>query len=173
MGKFKRSQEQKGAIARHQAVELDYDQTYRCPACGSGQISAITLMDVFACDFCRHIFTANLQTQSVQLADSTQPRAWYWSGGQWRTAYQRDTSAYLVWIFCSGLTAVPVTMIALSNYVFPPLESSDFPLMWTGLTLLFHVLMAGWLLAEYHRWPWYIANRVRWQRWRERWATDS
>ena len=172
MSRFEYGQEQGEAVPQHQAI-LAYDQTYRCPACGSGQLSAIALMDVFACDFCRHMFTANLQTQSVQLADSTQPRAWYWNGGSWRTAYQRDTSAYLIWIFCSGLTAVPVTMIALSNYVFPPLDRSDFPLMWTGLTLLCHALIAGWLLAEYHRWPWYTANRVRWQRWRERWAANS
>ncbi len=174
MGKFSHSLGQGNSSARPQDIDrLAYDQTYRCPACGSGQLSAIALMDIFACDFCRHMFTANLQAQSVQLADSTQPRAWYWNGEQWRTAYQRDTSAYLVWSFCSGLTAVPVALIALSNYVFPPLESSDFPRIWTGLTLLSHVLISAWLLAEYHRWPWYVASRVRLQRLRERWAADS
>ncbi|MGB7086666.1 MAG: hypothetical protein WBD47_14005 [Phormidesmis sp.] len=152
---------------------LTLDRTYRCPACESGELHAIALMDAFSCSFCRHIFTANLQTQSLQLADSLQPMAWSWNGQRWRTAYQVDTAAYIVWGFAGGLTIVPVGLIALSNYVFPPLETSNFPLVWTGLTLLSHSVMSIWLLAEYHRWPWYIASRIRLQRLRERWFTTD
>ena len=145
---------------------LAYEEVYRCPACGSGELCAITLMDAFSCDFCRHIFTANLATQSVHLADSLHPTAWYWNGSQWRTASQRDTAAYLVWGFASGLAVVPVGLIALSNYIFPPLEASSFPLTWTGLTLLNHGIISVWLLAEYHRWPWYVASKIRlWRFW--------
>ncbi len=143
---------------------LSYEQVYRCPACGKGELRAVSLMDVFACNFCRHLFTANLQTQAVQLADSLQPMAWIWNGRRWRAAYQADTTAALLWIFASVLTLTPVTLIALSNYVFPPLEDSHFPTVWIGLTLGSHALISAWLLAEYHQWPWYIASGIRWQR---------
>lgn len=170
MGEFERSG-QRGSSGLHQhgrrlERSLSYEEAYRCPACGTGEMSAIALMDAFSCDFCRHIFTANLTTQSVHLADSLHPAAWYWNGRQWRTASQRDTAAYLVWSFAGGLATVPVGLIALSNYVFPPLEDSSFPLMWTGLTLVNHGIISIWLLAEYHRWPWYVASKIRlWRFW--------
>lgn len=151
---------------------LSYQETYQCPACRSGQLNAIALMDVFACDFCRHMFTANLQTQSVHLADSLSPMAWQWQGSGWRAAHHGSTSAALIWAFCSGLTVVPVALIALSNYVFPPLEGSNFPLMWIALTWVSHSAMALWLLAEYHRWPWYVSSGIRWRRWREQWQEN-
>jgi hypothetical protein len=155
---------------------LDLEETYPCPACGSGELSAIALMDIFACNFCRHVFTTNLQAQSLHLADSLQPMAWQWNGKRWRTAQQGDTSAAVVWIFAAVLTVLPVSLIAISNYVFPALESSkdsaSFPLTWTALTLLSHGFMSGWLLAEYHRWPWYVGSRVRLRRWKERWSSD-
>lgn len=154
-------------------VPLSYDSTYRCPVCGSGDISAITLMDVFACDFCGHMFTADLEAQSVQLADTVRSRIWHWNGRRWRTAQQRDTAAALVWGFSAALTIVPATLIALSNYIFPPLEASSFPLMWIGLTLVAHAAIASWLLAEYHRWPWYVSSRIRLRRLKERWFPND
>ena len=150
-------------------ISLNYGLTYRCPACASGELNAIAMMDVFACDFCRHMFTANLDLQSVQLADTVRSKIWHWNGWRWRTEQQRDTAAALVWAFSAGLTVVPVTLIALSNYVFPPLEASNFPLMWVELTLVAHAVMSGWLLAEYHHWPWYISGRIRLKRMQERW----
>lgn len=146
---------------------LQYEDTYLCPACGSGHIRAVALMDVFACDFCRHMFTVNLQTQSLQLADSLQPMAWRWTGRRWRGAHQSDTAASLVWGFAAGLVIAPVLIISLSNYVFPPSGGFRFVLIWIGLTGLSHSLMSGWLLAEYHRWPWYVSSRIRIRRWRE------
>lgn len=150
-----------------EAKRLTYEESYRCPACASGDLSAIALMDIFACDFCRHMFTANLTNQSIQLADSLQPMAWQWNGWRWQTAQQSSTAAALIWTFTSGLTLAPVAIIALSNYIFPPLESTGFPIMWTMLTLACHSVMSIWLLAEYHRWPWYISSRIRLGRLRE------
>ncbi len=147
---------------------LSYGGTYRCPACASGDLNAIALMDVFACDFCRHIFSANLENQSVHLADSLQPMAWQWNGWRWRTAQQSDTTAGVIWAFTLGLTLAPVVIIALSNYVFPPLDSTGFPRLWTALTLGSHSTISVWLLAEYYRWPWYISSRIRLNRLRER-----
>lgn len=146
---------------------LSYEESYRCPACAQGNLSAIALMDIFACDFCRHMFTANLQTQSVHLADSLQPMAWQWTGHRWRAAHQAETSAYIIWSFAAVLLMGPVTLIALPNYIFPPSGGLRFVVSWCLLTLLSHGLIAGWLLAEYQRWPWYIASQARFSRWRE------
>ena len=148
--------------------ELSYQQVYSCPACGSGELSAMAMMDVFSCSFCRHIFTANLQTQSVQLADSLQPMGWQWTGRRWRAAHQSDTKAALVWIFCVILTVTPVLLIAVSNYIFPPSGGIRFVVGWVALTGIAHSLISGWLLSEYHQWPWYVANRIRVQRIKER-----
>lgn len=154
-------------------VPLSYDLTYRCPACATGELYALTMMDVFACDFCRHMFTANLETQSVQLADTVRSRVWHWNGWRWRTAQQRDTAAALVWGFAAAITVIPATLIALSNYIFPPLEASNFPLMWIELTLTAHAAIACWLLAEYHHWPWYVSSRIRLKQFRERWFSSA
>jgi len=154
-----------------QPASLNYQQVYSCPACGSGELSAMAMMDVFACDFCRHMFTANLQTQSIHLADSLQPIAWNWTGWRWRSAYQSDTAAGLVWLFALILTVLPVLLISISNYVFPPSNGWKFVFSWIALTGLSHSLISGWLLAEYHRWPWYVASRIRLQRLKEQWAS--
>ncbi|MEL7350055.1 MAG: hypothetical protein AAF171_27095 [Cyanobacteria bacterium P01_A01_bin.116] len=153
--------------ASNQARSLSYEQTYRCPACGSGDLSAIALMDVFGCDFCRHLFTANLNTQTLQLADEQRPRAWQWTGERWRTRQQSHASTPVLWTFTTGLTLTPVLLIALSNYIFPPLDGSNFPVVWSLLTLMSHSAISAWLLAEYYRWPWYVSSRIRWQRLRE------
>ena len=149
---------------------LSYQQVYRCPVCGSGQISAIAMMDVFACDFCRHMLTANLQAQSVQLADSLRPMGWYWTGYRWRAAHQSETKATLVWAFCIFLILTPVLLISVSNYVFPPSGGVKFVVSWILLTGIAHGLIAGWLLSEYHRWTWYIASKIRLQRLKEQFA---
>ena len=143
---------------------LSYSKTYCCPACASGELSAIALMDAFACDFCRHLFTANLETQAVQLADSVPSRAWEWTGDRWQVANQPEVSALLVWVVAGLIAIAPLTIIAVSNYIFPPSGSLKFVLVWLVLTGISHGVMAAWLLLAYHRWPWYVAGLVRLQR---------
>ncbi|MFK8182359.1 MAG: hypothetical protein AB8B99_03230 [Phormidesmis sp.] len=146
---------------------LTYEESYRCPACGSGDLRAIALMDAFGCSFCQQMFTANLNTQSVHLEGGVQPMAWKWDGWKWRSAHQSETAEVFIWGFSSALAMTPVSLIILGNYIFPPLEGSSFPVVWSLLTLACHGLMAGLLLAEYHRWPWYISSQIRFQRWRQ------
>ncbi|MEO0768449.1 MAG: hypothetical protein AAFY72_03295 [Cyanobacteria bacterium J06649_4] len=155
-----------------QGAALSMTGQYRCPACGSGEVSAIALMDVFACDFCRHMFTVNLQTQSLQMADSLQPIAWQWTGRRWRAAHQGETATFLVWGFSVVLSILPTALIGLSNYIFPPTGGLRFVMTWIGLTWVSHSLMSLWLLAEFHRWPWYISARIRLQRWQASWAAE-
>ncbi|MEL6553898.1 MAG: hypothetical protein AAFQ63_10625 [Cyanobacteria bacterium J06621_11] len=164
---IKKPVKQRAKQTAKQPTTLNYQQGYSCPACGSGDLRAMAMMDVFACDFCRHMFTANLQTQSLQLADSLQPRAWQWTGYRWRAAHQRETKAALVWAFSLILTVAPVLLISVSNYIFPPSGGLKFVLSWVTLTGVTHGLISAWLLSEYHQWPWYVASRIRLQRMRE------
>ncbi|MBE9080182.1 hypothetical protein IQ241_23320 [Romeria aff. gracilis LEGE 07310] len=162
-----------GAVASdsNPSRQLAFHDSYRCPMCCHGQLSGLTLMDAFACDFCRHIFTANLSAQSLQVADSAQPMAWRWNGQRWRAAQRADLEVTaLIWLFGLSLACFPTGIIALSNYIFPPLESSSqsFPLVWTGLTFLIHGSLVFWLLAEHYQWPPYITAKIRLRRLSER-----
>jgi len=146
---------------------LTYQETYLCPICRHGQIEAMALMDAFACDFCRHIFTANLRDQSIRVEDSSQPMTWRWTGRNWLMANQLDMDlTTLVWFVGSLLVVFPPLLIWLSSYLFPPLPGSKwywFPTVWAGLTFCVHSLGVAWLLAEHYQIPLYITCKVRLQ----------
>jgi rubredoxin len=65
-------------------TRLNYHDTYSCPVCRHGKIAALTLMEAYACNFCQHIFTANLEQQVLKMADSQLPLTWYWNGKYWQ-----------------------------------------------------------------------------------------
>lgn len=143
---------------------LDYQGSYRCPVCRHGFIAGLTLMDAFACNFCRHIFTANLVTQTVQVADSSQPMVWHWNGQRWLSgAFQeRHVTALIGWV-AMAVVVLPPTLVGLSAYTFPPLPGSGwawFPMAWAGSTLLIHLAMVGWLLAEYYQFSPYVTGKI-------------
>ncbi|GAB4159823.1 MAG: hypothetical protein Fur0046_39110 [Cyanobacteria bacterium J069] len=144
---------------------LNFGDRYTCPACRHGEITGLTLMDAFACNFCRHIFTANLSEQSVQVADSVQPMIWRWTGWNWQSAYQADPNlTTFVWLIAGMLVVLPTGIVWLSSYTFPPLPGSPwawFPVVWVSITLSAHLLMVGWLLAEHYQFPPYISSKVR------------
>lgn len=144
--------------------QLSLQDSYTCPICRHGQISGMTLMDTLACNFCRHIFTANLTEQSVQVVDSSQPMTWRWTGRRWQAAYRDDLNlALALWLIAFVLATVPSGMVWLSAYIFPPLPNSNwawFPLFWVGCTFTAHLLMAGWLLAEYYQLPFYMTGKI-------------
>lgn len=146
---------------------LSYEEHYVCPVCAHGEMSALVLTEAFACNFCRHIFTANLKDQSVQVVDSVQPMVWYWTGERWRGAPQPDASlTAIVWGFALALACLPATLIGISSYLFPALDGgvSRFSLLWTGSTFLIHILIVFWLIAEHYQWPWYVAAKVHLRR---------
>lgn len=151
---------------------LSLEGVYICPICRHGQISALVLTDAFGCDFCRHIFTANLATQSVHVVDSAQPLAWRWNGRAWSPAYRgrRDLSL-TIWIVGIILITLPTILVGASAYLFPPLDGSAcqwFPLLWVGLTFSTHLALVSWLVAEYYQLPWYITLKFRLLELRER-----
>lgn len=148
---------------------LSYQGSYLCPICRHGQITGLTLMDAFACSFCRHIFTANVQQQTVQVVDSSQPLTWRWNGRNWQSTHQDDPSLTAVlWLIGVVLVTLPASIVWLMSYLFPPLPGSVwswFPGIWIGCTLGVHLLMVGWLLAEHYQLPLYVASRVRLRQW--------
>ncbi len=153
----------------YECHSLNYQDTYVCPVCRHGHISAIALMDAFACDFCRHIFTANLRDQSIRVEDSSQPMTWRWNGQSWQAANRVDQDlSFIVWLVGVALVALPPTLIWLSSHTFPPMRGSAwywFPTVWVSLAFFSHFSFVAWLLVEHYQLPIYVAGKVRLQRW--------
>ena len=151
---------------------LNFHETYLCPVCRHGQIAELTLMDAFACNFCRHIFTANLREQSIHVEDSSQPMTWRWNGRNWQAANQLDVDLTLViWIVGVILVVLPPTLIFLSSRIVPPLDGSTLawlPNVWVGLTFLTHFAFVAWLMVEHYQLPIYVSSKVRIRQWLER-----
>lgn len=154
--------------ASSKGVPLEQMPSYRCPACGYGDFTKIALMDVWGCSFCQHLFSLNFHSQTAQLADTLPPRLWYWRDNRWQVSPHDRNADTLIGLFVGMLLVAPVTIIGALNYIFPPLEHSEFPAVWFILTWVSHGSIALWLLAEYHRWPWYIAGGIRLRRLKER-----
>lgn len=151
---------------------LNYYDVYTCPVCRYGEISVLTLTESFACNFCRHIFTANLDEQSLILADGTQPLAWRWTGFKWKLAQQRNYElTFVLWLLAVALVVLPTSIVAVSAYIFPTEEGSfgsSFPKVWIGLTFLSHFAFVFWLLAENYQLPFYTFLKVKLRNWRNR-----
>lgn len=84
----------------HQSqINLNYYNAYHCPVCRHGEITTLPLMEAFACNFCRHIFTANLDKQAITIADSQLPLTWYWTGKNWQglRSSQKMQWGYRLW----------------------------------------------------------------------------
>jgi hypothetical protein len=143
-----------------------------CPLCRQGQLEALVLTDAFACDFCRHILSADIQQQQVQVVDSSQPMAWRWTGEGWRSLHHPDTQLTpLIWIAAGLLLLVPSSLVAVASYLFPPLNPTPGPSfgeVWASLTLACHVAIVLWLLGEHYQVPMYVAAKVRWLQQRTR-----
>jgi hypothetical protein len=149
--------------------DLSYQGIYTCPICRHGQISGLILMDAFACNFCRHIFTANLNAQSLRLEDSPQSVQWRWTSRGWKPLQSLDKDVTLaVWLMAIALLILPPGLIGLSYHTFPPLPDStwsSFPLVWTATSFALHALLVLWLLLEHHQFGPYVSLRLGWQRW--------
>jgi ribosomal protein L37AE/L43A len=153
-------------------LNLNYSDRYRCPLCQHGTLSSLVLMDVFACDFCRHMFTANLENQVLRVEDSLQNLAWRWNGQRWLGIGQGDGDlSGIMWFFCLGLMIFPALLVGLPMLIFEPLPGSAaswFPQFWFVATLLVHLGLGGWPLMEYHQFSPYIAAKTRFRIWRSR-----
>lgn len=146
---------------------LDYGEVYTCPICRHGQLTAMTLMDAFACNFCRHIFAANLSEQSIRVVDSSQPTVWRWTGRSWQSAYYTNADVSVtLWSLGLLVVTLPPLIVWLSFYTFPPLVDSPLawlPQAWFYLTLLSHLLIMSWLLVEHYQLSFYLVWKLQLQ----------
>ncbi len=147
---------------------LSHENTYQCPVCRHGQLSGLTLMDAMACDFCRHIFTLDLEQQILRIEDSSQPTTWRWTGRSWLPLRHHSPDLLTgVWMFAIALTVMPGLLVWLSYQTFPPLPNSRgawLPGVWTLLTVAAHSSIVLWLLCEYYQFSLYVSTKIRLQR---------
>ena len=122
-------------------------------------------MDAFSCDFCRHIFTANLLDQTVRVEDSSYPMTWRWNGRKWQSLGQPGEELTIaVWLVAVALVLLPPLLIWVSSHTFPPLQDSErnwFPTVWISLTFTMHFLFVAWVLLEHYQAPIYVSCRIR------------
>jgi hypothetical protein len=151
---------------------LRYEDNYPCPFCRQGQIRCLYLMEVFSCDLCDRIFSANLAQQTLKLETGVGPRAkqWYWCGDRWRSRRQ-SASELIVGLQLLSIVIIllPAALIGISGYMFPPLptqQSIGFPVLWTALTGASHLAIVLWFWLEYYQISVWVILRVRLQRWR-------
>ncbi|MBW4665587.1 MAG: hypothetical protein KME01_15560 [Chroococcus sp. CMT-3BRIN-NPC107] len=151
---------------------LNLQEVYPCPICQVGEIATMPLMEAMACQFCHHIFTANLEKQQLQMADRQPPLTWRWDGKSWSQRRLKDVE--IGWGYTLGAIAfviLPTTLIGITVYARPPLLSSPlswFPVFWMGLTFCLHLGIIAQLVIEFLDFPfWAYLNRKLqsiWQR---------
>jgi hypothetical protein len=143
--------------SKNKSRSLTYQGDYPCPVCRFNQLQAMPLMEAMACDCCRHIFTADWERQLLRMADGHPPLTWYWNGRRW-TGVNLEGAEWggVYWLFAGAFVLLPTTIIGLAAYTFPPSPDSAFswfPTAWTGLTLLSHLTIVGWLVMEFYQFP--------------------
>lgn len=147
------------------ANRLHYQGIYPCPICRVGQIQGMPLMDAMACEACRHIFVADLEQQLLKMTDRQPPLTWRWTGKTWVGAHLQGVEwGWVTWIFAAVFVILPATLIGVAAYTFPPTPGSRLawlPLVWTGLTFLFHLAVIIWLLMEFYQFPLGVYLRTR------------
>lgn len=152
---------------------LSLDDSFPCPVCRQGKIEALVLTEAFACEFCRHILSANLPEQQVKIVDSSQPLTWLWNGTRWRLARGENAQelSAIVLLTATMLIVIPAGIVWLSGALFPPLEPTSavpFATLWAGITLAAHLGFVLWLIGEYYQIPFYVAAKIRIMRLRTR-----
>jgi hypothetical protein len=136
---------------------LNYHDVYPCPVCRHGEISTLPLMEAYACNFCQHIFTANLERQMLKMADSQLALSWYWNGRHWNGLRSEGTEMGALSLLAAVLfVLLPTAIVAISSYLFPPVAGSPLswlPLFWSILTFAAHLICILWLILEYYQFP--------------------
>lgn len=148
--------------------QLNYHSVYSCPICRCGEISTLPLMEAFACNFCHHIFSADMQQNSVKVVDTQLSVTWRWDGQNWKR-FNHNQVNWRWWYLAGGIAFVliPPLLLAAAVYCFPPLPGSPlswFPLAWTFLAFLSHLGCLLWLVLEYYQLP----LGLYWRAWQQR-----
>lgn len=145
-------------------TNLNLHDIYYCPVCRHGQISAMPLMEAMGCNFCRHIFTVNLERQLLKMADSHLALTWKWDGRSWKGLQKEElTPSWFYWVAAIAFVSIPPLLVGFGAYLFPPLPDDPLywiPFVWTPLTFLCHLTCLFWLVVEYYQFPVFIYIRA-------------
>lgn len=139
------------------SYSLNYDHDYHCPVCRRGRITNLALMEAFACNFCQHLFTVDLKRQLLTSVDTQFPITWQWHQNNWTRVNPEGITIGWAYLILGGLWIIlPTAIVGLASYFFPPLPGSSltwFPVFWTVLTFVSHLICFAWLLLEYYQFP--------------------
>lgn len=132
---------------------LEANGVYLCPVCRHGQIAPMVLMDTYACNFCRHILSLDINQQTARLEDSAMVFRWQWTGDHWRSLNTPPVNlTYTAILLAILLITLPPALIWLGYQIFPPLSSDPrahwFPLFWVGLTFVAHTIIVLRIFAS-------------------------
>lgn len=137
---------------------LNYNEDYICPVCRNGRISTLAMMETFACNFCQHLFEAEISTQKLTLLDSQFPIIWQWYREKWVRINPDGVEIGWGYLILGILfVLLPTVIVGSTSYLFPPLPGSYLawlPVFWTILTFLSHLSCFIWLVLEYYQFPW-------------------
>lgn len=136
----------------------------QCPLCGQGTLEQLTLMDVWGCQECRHLFEWNTNKQMLKVIDLSPTILWWWNGRFW----QRGQNSFLpltpgLVMGAIALASLPSLLLGIANYIFPPLPGSPFawfPIVWQGLALVSHGACIGWVMAESYQFSPYLRFKI-------------
>ncbi|MBR8832191.1 MAG: hypothetical protein N5P05_000749 [Chroococcopsis gigantea SAG 12.99] len=136
---------------------LDYNSAYPCPVCRHGEISSLALMEAYACNFCQHIFTANLEKQVLKMADSQIALTWFWNGQNWKGVNREGVDMGWRYGIAAGLFVIlPTSIVSTAAYLFPAMPGSNLswlPIFWSFFTFFAHLSFLFWLVIEYYQFP--------------------
>jgi hypothetical protein len=114
-------------------------------------------MEAYACNFCQHIFSANLEKQVLKMADSQVALSWIWNGRSWKGVTSEGVDMGWRYAIAAVLFVVlPTSIISTAAYLFPPMPGSTLswlPLFWSFLTFFCHLSFLIWLTIEYYQFP--------------------
>ncbi|MEH2454804.1 hypothetical protein [Nostoc sp.] len=151
------------------AQSFDYYGVYPCPVCRIGKISHMPLMEAMACDFCREIFTVNLELQQIKMPSRQPPLVWRWNGFNWTEAQLEGME--LGWgygVAAAAFVILPTTLIGIVAYYFPANLKEPItwmPYIWTILTFVSHLSIIVWIFIEVYQIPLaaYLRAITRWR----------
>jgi len=137
---------------------LNPSESYPCPVCRSGEISALPLMeDTFSCQFCQHLFSADVKQQLITMMDSEIPLSWYWNGKRWSNPQRKGIEIGWEYAIASIIFILfPTLIVGIGAYLFPPVPGTPLawlPTAWTVLTLIAHSAILVWLFIEFYQFP--------------------
>lgn len=143
---------------------LSLNGTYPCPICRRGQIAAMPMMEVLACNFCSHVFEIDRDRHTLAMADHATPLSWQWNGHKWQSARrQGEELGLFIGLIGVVLIVLPTTLVGLAGYTFAPLDDSPLswvPPVWTVLTCICHLYFVVAFVAEYYQLPVFAYRRA-------------